>query len=216
MRQICVLGLTIVMLFSCGIAVIASTIGVNVSEGASVSLEKPHFGQDSLKFTGNFGVNDNLLVWSGYTTETAGDSDDATWCLGIRYELAKNFAAIFEYRIQDNRDELDFGVRGKVMLSEPLALVGEAKYLNYSPKNYHDYIGYSFLAQAEYTFNAFATANVGLQVKGFDSKDAETLTSLLAGVEFYPTEQFTCWLDYTAPQDSDDDAFIGVGIEYKF
>jgi predicted porin len=216
MRQICILGLIIVVLFSCSMAVMASTIGVNVSEGASVSLEKPHSDQDSLKFTGNFGVNDHLLVWSGYTTETEGDSDDATWSLGIRYELTKNFAAIFEYQIQENLDELDFGVRGKVLLSPPLALVGEAKFLNYSPKKYNDYTGYSFLAQVEYAFKAFATANVGLNVKGLDSEDSETLTSLLVGVEYYPTEQFTCWLDYTAPQDSADDAFFGVGIEYIF
>jgi predicted porin len=215
MKKFCTLGLIVVMLFSLNIAVLGSTIGVNVSEGASVSVEKTDFDKDSYKIIGNFGVSDHLLVWLGYNTKSEDDNVEATPRLGIRYELAKNFAGIFEYRTNDSGDEMDFGFRAKAILSKHLALVGEAKYINLIPEVGDSYSGYSVLAQAEYALTPLITANFGVQSTDYDQSGIEGATSFLVGAELYPTEQLSWWVDYSYDQDSKDD-IIGAGIEYKF
>jgi hypothetical protein len=215
MKKICTLGLFAVMLFSLSIAAWGSTLGVNVGQGASVSVEKPNTDQDSYKLTGNFGVNDRLLVWLSYNTESEADGVEATPHLGFRYELAKNFAGIFEYCANDTTDTMDIGIRAKTILSKPLTLVGEAKYINYRPKEGDSYSGYSILAQVEYAFTPLVTANLGVRTEGDELEISEAITDYLVGLEFYPTEQFTWWVDYSLDQDSEADT-LGIGIEYKF
>jgi hypothetical protein len=215
MKNFGTLGLIVVMLFSLSIAAWGSTLGVNVSEGASVSLEKSNFDKDSYKIMGNFGVSDQWLVWLGYSTKSEDDNVEATPRLGSRYEFAKNFAGIFEYRTNDSGDEIDFGIRAKADLSKPLALVGEAKYTNFIPEVGDSYSGYSTLAQAEYAITPLVTANLGVQFTDRNQSDFEGTTLFLAGVELYPTERLSWWVDYSYDQDNEKD-ITGMGIEFKF
>jgi hypothetical protein len=214
-KKLSILGLILILLCSCGVVTWGSTIGVNVSEGASVTVEKENFDLDSFKLTGNFGVNDQLLLWVGYSTETAKDSDDATPSLGLRYEFVNNFAGIFGYRTQEKLDELAFGVRAKTLLSKPLTLIGEAKYHDFIPEEGDSFTGYSLKAQLEYSITPLVTGNLGGAFFDTESEDSESSTYILAGLEFYPTEQFTWWVDYSRDQDNDEN-IVGAGIEYKF
>jgi hypothetical protein len=215
MKKVYTLGLIVIMLFSLSITAWGSTIGVNVGEGASVTLEKTNFDNDSLKITGNFGVNDRLLIWLGYSTESTSDSDDATPWLGMRYEVVKNLAVVFEYWTQDELDNMDFGLRAKKALFNPLALVGEARYTNCIPEEGDSYVGYSLKAQAEYYFSQFITANLGVHTVDDEREGVDAETGIIAGMEVYPTEQLTWWIDYSSKQDNEKD-IIGAGIEYKF
>jgi hypothetical protein len=215
MKKFYTLGLMMIMLFSWSITAWGSTIGVNVGEGASVTLEKTNFDNDSLKIMGNFGINNHWLIWLGYSTESTSDSDDATPWLGMRYEIVPNLAVIFEYWNQDDLTNLDFGLRAKRALSNRLRLVGEARYTNCIPKVGDSYAGYGLKAQAEYHFSPLITANLGIHTVDDEREGVDAETGILAGLEFYSTEQLSWWIDYTSKQNGEKN-IVGAGIEYKF
>jgi hypothetical protein len=213
MKKLVTWGLVVGMLCSVNIAAWGGTIGVNVSEGASASVEKMNFDSDSITLTGNLGLNEKVLLWASYSTEQEKDSNDATYCLGARYEFMNNFAGIISYRDEDSLGtELDLGVRAQKNISNSLALVGQAQYQSFKDKNADS--GYSLKAQAEYAFTPLVTGTLGAEFKDDDST-MDSSTMLLASLELYPTDQISWWVDYRLDHDKDEDTF-GAGIEYKF
>ena len=76
--------------------------------------------------------------------------------------------------------------------------------------------GYDLTVQAEYTPWELVNCNLGVKYSETDVKDADEVITFLAGVEFYPTDRISCWVDYSEVKDSDADGVIGVGVEFKF
>jgi hypothetical protein len=214
MKKLTTLLLVIAMVVTLSAATLASTMEVNVEEGYSVSLERPNFDVDSYKITGNFGVSDDVLVWLAYETEDSDNNLDGITSLGVRYEFMENLAGIFEYLTTDGETGFKLGVRGKYALSDPLALVGEASYVSFDPDGGDSYDGFNLIGQAEYAFNEMVTGNAGIKYAKMEDADSET--SFVAGVEFYPTKQVSCWLDYEKGTDDDDDDIFGAGVKFKF
>jgi hypothetical protein len=212
LKKIITLILAISMVATLSAAALAGTMGVNVSEGYSVSLERPDFDVDSYKLTGNFGVSDDILVWLAYETEDSDHYKDGTTTLGLRYEFMNNVAGIFEYETCDSYNQFAIGARGKYALSDPLALVGQVKYLSKDPEYGDNLDGFNVKGQAEYAFSKVVTGNAGIEYEKM--KDFDSTTTYLAGLEFYPTEQVSCWVDYKNVKDGDDT--LGAGIGFKF
>jgi hypothetical protein len=212
LKKLVTLLLAMSMVVTLGATTLAKTMGVNVAEGYSVSLERPDFDVDSYKLTGNFGVSDDILVWMAYETEDSDNYKDGTTSLGLRYEFMENVAGIFEYETCDNYNQFAIGARGKYALSDPLALVGEAKYLNRDPDGGDSYGGFNLKGQAEYVFSQMVTGNAGIEYNKME--DYDSTTTYLAGLEFHPTEQVSCWVDYKNVKDGDDS--LGAGIGFKF
>lgn len=219
MKKLIALSLTALLVVSIKTAAMASTIGVNVSEGYSLSVEKDDLDQDSIKITGNVGISPKTLLWASYATE-AKENDTitapATYGLGLRYELMEDFAGILEFKSTDETKEYRIGLRDKVPIAKPLALVGEAVYAITQPEKGDDITGYNLTVQAEYTPWELVTFNVGANYLETDKKDADEEITFLAGVEFYPTDRISCWVDYSEVKDSNKDGVIGVGVEFKF
>jgi hypothetical protein len=212
LKKIASLLLVVSMMVTLGAAALADTMGVNVSEGYSVSLERPDFDVDSYKLTGNFGVSDDILVWLAYETEDSDNYKEGTTSLGLRYEFMDNVAGIFEYETCDSYNQFAIGARGKYVLSDPLALVGQVKYVSKDPEYEDTLDGFNIKGQAEYAFSQVVTGNAGLEYEKM--KDYDSKTTYLAGLEFYPTEQISCWVNYKNVKDGDDT--LGAGIGFKF
>jgi hypothetical protein len=185
---------------------LGSTMGVNVDKGTSISIDKPSDNWDSLYITGNFGISDNLRLSVGYITEDEDDYDG--FSLGVRYEFIENLAVNFIYETYDWADYYDLTLRGKMELSDQLALTGLIGYWRYDG-GCDEYLW--LMAQAEYSFNDFIIGNLGAQ---YD--DSTECTYLIAGLEIYPTENFTFWADYSVDTDESHKDNFGFGVEFAF
>ncbi|HEY8463139.1 MAG TPA: hypothetical protein VIM29_03830 [Bacillota bacterium] len=216
MKRLTVLLSVIILVLTLATNALAGTIGVNVGEGYSVSLQNENLDYDSYKITGNIGISSQTLLWLSYATESEKDADDATTSFGLRYEFINNFAGTFQYDYSEKKNAFTLGLRAKKDLLEPVALVGKAEYSSIEPENADSYTGYHLTGQVEYAFNEYLTANLGVAYLDYDLKGYDATTKLLAGLEFYPTDQLTCWIDYCKDEDSDVDDIIGVGVEFKF
>ncbi|HYH02082.1 MAG TPA: hypothetical protein VEC37_03200 [Bacillota bacterium] len=219
MKKLTTLLTALILVFSIGTAAMASTIGVNVSEGYSLSVEKGDLDNDSFDITGNIGISPKTLFWVGYSTEAKENGiieNPATLGLGVRYELMEDFAGILEAYSNDNEKKYCIGLRDKVVITKPFAFVGEAVYALVQPDKGDDFTRYDLTAQAEYSPMQMVTLNLGLKYQETDVEGADEEITYLAGFEFYPTDRITCWVDYEELKDSDEDGVIGAGLEFKF
>ena len=141
MKKLITLLTAFLLVVGIGTTAMASTIGVNVSEGYSLSVQNDDLDQDSFKITGNIGISPKTLLWVSYSTE-AKENDTilapATYGLGLRYEIMENFASILEFKSNDLFKEYRIGLRDKVPISKPFALVGEAVYVLVQPEKGDD------------------------------------------------------------------------------
>lgn len=211
MKKLSVLLLAFVLVVALSTATMASTMGVNVNEGYSVTLEKSD-AADDITITGNFGVSDELLLMLGYTTESEIIS------LSARYELMENVALTAGYDFSDYDNAWAIGVRGKLGMTDELALTGKFEYSNYSSDfGLFDNTAITLFGQAEYAFTEkfVATLGVGYTKADFDVFGEDSLTNYVLGFEFYPTETIVAWVDYET-YNNDNDATIYFGIDFAF
>jgi hypothetical protein len=203
MKRITITLLALIMVFTLGVAAEASTIGVNVEPGYSVSVDKTiDPSDDAWTVTGNFGINDRLLLKLGYTT------DVDMFYFGGRYELRNNLALGFGVDFGDDNDAFTLDLRGKKNISNRWDIVGVLSYTN--PDEADDLI--SLLGQLEYKLGKIGALNLGLDYLT-DGDDSETY--YLVGAEFY-ISKVCLYLDYTANTDDSDDDKLTAGVEFKF
>jgi hypothetical protein len=209
MKKLLVFSLVLIMTVAFASASSGSTLGVNVDEGVSITIEKPVDYWDAVFITGNFGINDNLQLSVGYVTDDAYEAGNSGFSLGARYEFIENFAVALEYYDYDLCYEWSISLRGKKEFSDQLNLVGRIAYWD---ADYYDE-SCNILGQVEYGFNDFVTANLGLE---FSFNDNDDSTHLVAGIEFYPTENYTLWADYKVDIEEFDNDLLGLGVELSF
>ena len=203
MKRTTVVFLAFILVFALGSATEASTIGVNVNPGYSVSVDKTlDPSDDAWTITGNLGINDRLMLKLGYTT------DVDMFYFGGRYELRNNLALGFGVDFGDHTDVFSLDLRGKKNLSERWDIVGVLAYTN--PDGADDLI--SILGQLEYKIGEIGALNLGLDYVT-DGDDSETY--YLVGAEFY-ISKVCLYLDYTANIDNSDDDKLTAGVEFKF
>jgi hypothetical protein len=209
MKKLLVFSLVLIMTVAFASASSGSTLGVNVDEGVSITIEKPVDYWDAVFITGNFGINDNLRLSVGYITEDAYEAGNSGFSLGARYEFVENFSVALEYYDYDLCYEWAINLRGKKDFSDQLALVGMVAYCD---ADYYDEL-YNIFGQVEYGFNDFVTGNLGLE---FSFREDDNMSRLVAGIEFYPTENFTLWADYKVDIEESDNDLLGLGVEFSF
>lgn len=210
MKKLFVLSLAVILTLAFASVSMASTIGVNVNKGWSVSVEKADTDADEIEITGNYGISDQLMLSVGFVTEIDAIS------LGVRYEFAENAAINFKYYTYDING-IDFSdyyldVRGKANLSDKIALTGKLGYIRFED-DFDTEDGFEIVGLAEYSFNDFVTANLGASYTEIENSD---ITKILLGFEFYPTENLTLWVDYSFDADDSDNDCVGIGIEFAF
>jgi opacity protein-like surface antigen len=208
MKKLFIFALAVLLVATLQAAASARTMEVNVNKGYSFSLSRVDFDVNSYYITGEFGVTNDFLIKMSYSTEDSGKQPAFT-SLGLRYEFIENLACTFDYAKGDNLNQFTLGIRGKYVLSEPLALVTSAYYIRLPD---YDESCYQLNSQVEYALNQMITTNMGIAYLKTEYSD---YTTYLAGVEFHPNEQISYWLDYRREQDEDDDEF-GAGIEFRF
>jgi opacity protein-like surface antigen len=208
MKKLFTLALTVLLVTTLQAAASARTMEVNVDKGYSFSLSRVDFDINSYHVTGNFGINDDVLIKLSYSTGDSGNHHAFT-SLGLRYEFIENLACTFDYANGDNLNQYTLGIRGKYVLSEPLALATAAYYSRLPD---YDESCYQLNSQVEYALNQMITTSMGISYLKMDYSD---YTTYLAGVEFHPNNQISYWLDYRRELDEDDDEF-GAGIEFRF
>jgi|GEM_PF-439310 len=211
-EKLLVLGLAVMMTIAFASVTMAGTLGVNVSEGWSVSVEKANVDIDRVEITGNYGVSDLLKLSIGFVTDVDAIS------FGARYQIAENTAINFKYYTYDTLDvdisEYSIDLRGKKHLNDNLALAGKIGYYKYDYEfPILDFDGFEALGQIEYSFNEFVTGNLGVIYYDYDIDDG---TDITLGIEIYPTEKFTIWADYTFDADDIDNNLFGIGVEFAF
>ncbi|HOP74057.1 MAG TPA: hypothetical protein PLC07_03250 [Bacillota bacterium] len=208
MKKLIVLMLTLALTLSFATVSMASTLGVNVSKGNSVSIEKDVIDEDPFTITGNFGINDQWLISVGYNFNND-NSDDNTYFLKARYEIVENLATSFGYFKSDNADGWQIDLRAKYPYSDNLAFTGK---VSYTDDDGTDVFG--LFAQAEY-----AVSDMFIPTFGFDfshEEHADDVTYVILGMDFYPTENFFIYLDYGVNVDDSDDDFVYLGVEFAF
>lgn len=207
MKKLLVLILTLVMILSVGYVTLASTIGIGATEGFQAEVGTyvaPSDYDDNVYLTGYYGLNEKTLFSLGYAT----DSKDLT--LGARYAFAKNMAVTLDYLIPDTEDVdnvATIGFRYKANISDALALVGVLEYTDSDPEAQIDVIG-----QVEYAFTDMVIGTLQFDHYEIDEVDG---TDITVGIEANLTEEFCVYLDYTIPDEGDDD-LVYLGVCYAF
>lgn len=208
MKKVMVLMLALVLTFSLTAVAMASTMGVNVSKGNSVSIEKDVIDDDPITITGNFGINDQWLLSVGYNFNND-NSDDDTFILKARYEIVENLATSFGYSKSDNADGWYIDLRAKYPYSDTLAFTGK---ISYTDDDGTDVFG--LVAQAEYAVSDMFIPTFGLDFS--DAEGSDDVTYAVLGMDFYPTEKFFIYLDYGVNIDDSDDDYVYLGVEFAF
>lgn len=204
MKKLLALTVACVMVITFASISMASTMGVNVSKGNSICFEKDPIDTNPLYVTGNFGVSDKLLLSFGTTFN---DANDDSYTFGGRYEIMNNLATGFKFEDGDT-ETFTIDLRYKYDVDKKLALVGKLAYTD--PKDGDDIYGVT--AQAEYSVADNFIPTFALAYSDTDSSDSITRATL--GMDFYPTDKFFIYLDYTVNvDDSDDDSFY-LGLEF--
>lgn len=207
MKNLLVLILTLAMILSVGYVTLASTIGIGATEGFQAEVgayAAPSDYDDNVDLTGYYGLNEKTLFSLGYAT----DSKDLT--LGARYAFAKNMAVTLDYLIPDAEDVdnvATIGFRYKANISDALALVGVLEYTDSDPEAQIDVIG-----QVEYAFTDMVIGTLQFDHYEIDEVDG---TDITVGIEANLTEEFCVYLDYTIPDEGDDD-LVYLGVCYAF
>lgn len=207
MKKLLVLILTLAMILSVGYVTLASTIGIGATEGFQAEVgtyAAPSDYDDNVYLTGYYGLNEKTLFSLGYAT----DSKDMT--LGARYAFAENMAVTLDYLIPDAEDAdnvATIGFRYKANISDALALVGVLEYTDYDPEAQIDLIG-----QVEYAFTDMVIGTFQFDHYEIDEVDG---TDITVGIEANLTEKLCVYLDYTIPDEGDDD-LVYLGVCYAF
>ena len=211
MKKLLSILLAVAMTVLCVGVVMANTIPVPVTKGASVSLEATNLDIDTYAITGNFGVSDALLLKAGIAPE--GDAPQ-TLALGMRYELAQNMALTLDYsNTEDTNATTVLGFRAKHSINNAMALVGKIEYVDVNNESLEDTSSVDLTGQVEYAFNKLAVGNLGLKYSEPDLGDSAV--TYLAGLKLIPTKNLNLWVDYNYPTHNVD-SYLGTGVEIVF
>ena len=218
MKRLLVLTLALVMTFAFGYVTLASTMGVNVSEGMSAYAE--YYNQkDSGYGPGvgfDWGINDKIKVGLFYQFE--GDDKEknynkSTYSIDARYEIVENLAATLKYEDQkDYGSSIILGIRAKKPLSDTFALTGKFEHADFSAdKKSGETDGTSFktFLGCEY----YATEALALNTGLYFYSDDGTPKGYTFGGE-YNFEKICIYLDYD--KDEGVDAYTTLGVSYSF
>lgn len=218
MKKLLVLTLALVMTFAFGYVTLASTMGVNVSEGMSVYAE--YYNQkdngDGPGIGFDWGINDKVKV--GFFYQFKGDDkepdyNNETYSIDARYEIVDNLAATIKYKNEkDDGSSIILGLRAKKPLSDIFALTGRFEHKDFSADeksgktdgtSFETTIGGEF-----YVTEAFAL-NTGL----YFSSDDQNPKGYTFGGE-YNFEKVCIYLDYDKYEGAE--GYTTLGVAYLF
>ena len=199
MKKLLIFTYAILMMFlTFSISTSAKVIDVEVTPGVSVSLEKQlKPSADPILVTGNWGLNDHLLLKCAYLTEEERNM------IGGRYAFNEKMAVLFEREWKDNDSSNKYGFIYKLNLNDSWDLIGLAEYESKE---------ITLTGQAEYQLFDAITAYAGFEYAKPDQGAA--FTDLLVGAEFKPIDIFALYFDYIIPEEGD--AQIYCGVSYLF
>ncbi|NLY74128.1 MAG: hypothetical protein GX075_02350 [Firmicutes bacterium] len=185
----------LLLFLTLGHPTIAGVIPIEVTKGVSVSFEKYLEPSDSEQatFTGNFGLNDHLLLKCGYITEVQRN------IIGGRYAFNEKMAVMFDHEWKDEDSSNKYGFAYKFNFKDRLGLVGLVEYQSQD---------IALTGQAEYGFNEAITAYGGFKYAKPDQGDAAI--DLLLGAEFKPIAIFSFYFDYLMPEEGDETVYFGL------
>lgn len=207
MKKLCVLIVAIIVTMAVASSAMASTIGVNVSPGASIAFDKVvETESEDWFFTANMGLSEKFLFKVGFTEDVL--------FFGGRYEIINNLATGFSGTFADEAAEYSIDLRGKVNITEQLDLVGVLSYSYVDVDDGDNEDAFDLLGQVEYKIGEIGALNLGLD---YWRGEGESITSYTVGAEFY-VKKVCIYFDYSASLDSDDeeDNTLAVGMEISF
>lgn len=194
MKKLLIIYVILMMLLTFSISTSAKVIDVEATPGVSVSLEKQvKPSADPILVTGNWGLNDHLLLKCGYLTEEERNM------IGGRYAFNEKMAVLFEHEWKDSDSSNKYGFIYKFNLNDSWDLVGLIEYQSKS---------IALTGQAEYQLIDAITAYAGFEYTKPDQGSA--FTNLLVGAEFKPINIFALYFDYLIPEEGDDQIYCGV------
>lgn len=217
MKKLLVLTLALLMTFAFGYVTLASTMGVNVSEGMSAYLE--YYNQKDAGFGPgvgfDWGINDKVKV--GFFYQLEGDDKELvfnkdTYSIDARYEIVENLAATLKYKDEtDDGSYIILGLRAKKALTDAFALTGKFEHEDFSADdNSGEVDGTSSVTTlgGEYAITDVLVVNTGLL---FDSANEKGYTF---GGE-YNFEKVCVYVDYDKVEGVED-ATTTLGVSYSF
>lgn len=196
MRKILTLALSLLFSFTFNHTALASPIPIEVAKGVSVSLERSLDSSDLSEpttVTGNFGLNDHLLLKCAYITEAERN------IIGGRYAFSEKMAVTFEHEWKGEDSSNKYGFGYKFNFKDWLDLVGLVEYQSKA---------ITLTGQAEYEFTEEITAYGGIEYAKPEQGDAGI--NLLVGAEFEPIDIFSFYLDYLIPEEGDGAVYFGL------
>lgn len=216
MKKLLVLTLALVMTFAFGYVTLASTMGVNVSEGMSAYVEYydqkdagwgPGIGFD-------WGINDKIKV--GLYYEFEGDDKELAYNKDIyafdaRYEIVENLAVTLKYEDEtDNGSSIILGLRAKKPMTDAFALTGKFEHKDYSDDNNsaNDATSFKTFIGGEYAITDAFVVNSGFYFYSDDNEKGYTF-----GGE-YSIDKICIYADYD--KDESVDAYTTLGVSYAF
>ncbi len=200
MKKLSILVLALVLLVALGSVTMASTMGVAVSEGQSVTLEYYSLKDVDLgPYVDYSWSNDSLKITVGYQFE---DDNVDNFALKTRYEFTENIAGVLNYSTDGDTGSTSFGIRGKYAFSDPFAVTGQLTYNSSNVAN--------LFVQGEYTITdgLFVTAGGYF----YDGEIPDSGSGINVGIE-YAFDAWDLYLDYDKDADVDDGTII-LGINY--
>ena len=200
MKKIFALALSLLFGFIFNQTILASPIPIQVIKGVSISFEnylKPSDLSEQATFTGNFGLNDHLLLKCAYITEIQRN------IIGGRYAFNDKMAVMFEHEWKDDDSSNKYGFAYKFNFKDRLDLAGLLEYQSQD---------IALTGQAEYQFNEAITAYGGFKYTKPDQGDAAI--DLLLGAEYTPLDIFSIYIDYLMPEEGDE--MVYFGLTYSF
>lgn len=200
MKKILALALSLLFGFIFSRTILAGPIPIEVTKGVSVSFEKylkPSDLSEQATFTGNFGLNDHLLLKCAYITEAQRN------IIGGRYAFNEKMAVMYEHEWKDEDSSNKYGFAYKFNFTDRFDLVG---LIEYQSKDI------ALTGQAEYQFNEAITAYGGFKYAKPDQGDA--VIDLLLGAEYTPLDIFSLYFDYLMPKEGDE--MVYFGLTYTF
>lgn len=185
----------------------ASTIGVAVTPGFSIDLDRDlATSNDPLYITAGYGFNEQLLVRAIYNGSTASSTSDLT--VDARYLFAKNMALTLAYQTTNN-NKVTIGFRPRFSLNDKIDLAGQFEYYN----NKTNISGTNIFPQAEFKLTEIFTANLGYLL----NTESNTSTGTVKiGGEFYPDKHWCPYFDYSIATVSGGTNVLNVGVTYSF
>jgi hypothetical protein len=207
MKKLIVITLSLAMVIAFASATMASTLGVNVSKGNTLCIERSEIYGEQTSITGNFGVSDNLLLSAAYITL----SDN--FSLGARYEIIENLAVAAKYISEADGADYDtwnIDFRGKLPLNKKLSLAGKAGYSDTGDSTVNLY------AAAEYAVTDNFIPTLAVDYYDYDIDGADSDTYIVLGMDIYPLKNFFIYLDYNIHTEASENNAVYIGLEYAF